>query len=774
MTRTCKHTLITSLTLLAAFTAISALAQDNTAPTEFMYQGRLIDGTTLVNGQKTMAFRIYDGAESNEWGTGIWPAYAQTTVVDVVDGLFSVAIGGQANEMTMDPDYPLAFLANPDMAAVMGTSFWLEVEMDGVVLGPREKLQAVPFALTARGMPNDSLDGNELKSDAITSRHLADGQVSTDHIKDNTIRFHDIWFNHATNNQIMRWSGSAWIASDDWTSSGGGGSSPVDHGSLANLGVGDDHDQYLLGNGNDDHTSGTLTFSAASTLDVNGTFRAEDLYLGHNDSDDDDTLFFDGGLASLMWDNDPGRFAFSDGLHVDGGLGVAGLLNVDADAYLGGGGTDYGGDAELIGLRGRRDTWWIGVQNESTPAASGFFIGLGTVEDGIFHIENDGDVGIGTSTPTGKLQVIGGEVRIGTGTPRYLHGSGDLYVEDDIEVGESLMASHASIGRGRAETGLSPRIDIDAQSGSWNMGVQNSAEEEDTDFWIGKHDFRSDGTFHIENDGDVGIGTTEPTAKLDVRGDISASGTVRTGSIRARDGDDLTLSTDDGTIRVKIADSGSVGIGTPGSTTPQETLHVFGGRVLLDSRSVHDFPKLFFRSLDGADVEHTDHLEYDGSRFTTSCDLDINGTLTKDGGSFKIDHPLDPENKYLSHSFVESPDMMNVYNGNVVLDDAGEATVELPDWFEALNKDFRYQLTPIGAPGPNLYVAEEITNNQFRIAGGKSGLKVSWQVTGIRQDAYANAHRIPVEEDKPEAERGTYRHPELYGEPKTKAVGYQE
>jgi hypothetical protein len=155
-------------------------------------------------------------------------------------------------------------------------------------------------------------------------------------------------------------------------------------------------------------------------------------------------------------------------------------------------------------------------------------------------------------------------------------------------------------------------------------------------------------------------------------------------------------------------------------------------------------------------------------------DVWILGTVSKGGGAFKIDHPLDPENKYLYHSFVESPDMMNVYNGNVVLDASGAAWVELPDYFEALNRDFRYQLTPIGAAMPRLYIAKEVSGNRFKIAGGHPGGKVSWQVTGIRQDPYAEANRIPVEEDKPAGEQGTYLYPEVYNQPETMGLNYQQ
>jgi hypothetical protein len=153
-------------------------------------------------------------------------------------------------------------------------------------------------------------------------------------------------------------------------------------------------------------------------------------------------------------------------------------------------------------------------------------------------------------------------------------------------------------------------------------------------------------------------------------------------------------------------------------------------------------------------------------------DVHVDGTLSKTGGSFKIDHPLDPANRYLYHSFVESPDMKNVYDGVVVLDESGAAWVELPDWFEVLNGDFRYQLTCIGGYAP-VYVAQEIQGNRFQIAGGTPGLEVSWQVTGIRQDPWAEAHRIPVEQDKPADERGTYLYPELYGQPEELGLDYQ-
>lgn len=125
--------------------------------------------------------------------------------------------------------------------------------------------------------------------------------------------------------------------------------------------------------------------------------------------------------------------------------------------------------------------------------------------------------------------------------------------------------------------------------------------------------------------------------------------------------------------------------------------------------------------------------------------LAITGALAKGSGTFAIDNPINPANEILFHSFAESPDAKNLYDGIAELDGSGEVTIELPDYFEALNKDFRYQFFALDRAMPNLYIKSEVKNNRFTIAGGAPGGKVSWQVTGIRHDPYILAHPIIVE-----------------------------
>jgi len=89
--------------------------------------------------------------------------------------------------------------------------------------------------------------------------------------------------------------------------------------------------------------------------------------------------------------------------------------------------------------------------------------------------------------------------------------------------------------------------------------------------------------------------------------------------------------------------------------------------------------------------------------------------------------------------------------------------VTLPNWVEALNEDFRYQLTPIGGAAA-VHVAQEVSQDRFTIAGGSPGLKVSWQLVGRRKDSWAQAPPLVVEQEKPARDRGLYRHPELVGQ----------
>lgn len=133
--------------------------------------------------------------------------------------------------------------------------------------------------------------------------------------------------------------------------------------------------------------------------------------------------------------------------------------------------------------------------------------------------------------------------------------------------------------------------------------------------------------------------------------------------------------------------------------------------------------------------------------FNATGNVMINGALEALFKNFLIDHPLDPENKVLRHFSIESDELKNSYDGNVSLDKNGEAVVNLPDWFEALNRDFRYQLTCVGGFA-NVYIAEKVEDNSFKIAGGYEGLEVSWQVTGVRHDKQAMEHLPPIEEYK--------------------------
>jgi hypothetical protein len=265
-----------------------------------------------------------------------------------------------------------------------------------------------------------------------------------------------------------------------------------------------------------------------------------------------------------------------------------------------------------------------------------------------------------------------------------------------------------------------------------------------------------------ETNGNVGIGKVPSTYKLDVGG----SAVVR--------GLGLTVSPSFNKITFPAAyiDGCSNGYGTFTSITFNANTNSCSGFSLTQASGTTfvSAPTEVSIILGGNLSAPIASFDNNGSTFHT--DVTVSGSLSVSGSkNFKIDDPLDPANKYMYHASVESSEVMNMYTGNVSTDERGDAVVQLPAWFEALNRDFRYQLTVIGQFAQAI-VAGKVANHSFRIKTDKPNVEVSWQVTGIRQDAYAKAHPLVVEEDKPVAERGYYLHPEVFGQPGAKGINY--
>ena len=147
-----------------------------------------------------------------------------------------------------------------------------------------------------------------------------------------------------------------------------------------------------------------------------------------------------------------------------------------------------------------------------------------------------------------------------------------------------------------------------------------------------------------------------------------------------------------------------------------------------------------------------------------------NGPATMPSAAVRVDHPEDPEERYLELPLAAAAERTVVLDGMITLDAAGTAEVRLPAWFARVTERHRYQLTAVGAPAPALHVARELDGDTFTVAGGVPGQKISWQITGARRDPWAAAHPFSAEPLKPAAERGTLLHPELYGRPAEAAL----
>jgi hypothetical protein len=371
-----------------------------------------------------------------------------------------------------------------------------------------------------------------------------------------------------------------------------------------------------------------------------------------------------------------------------------------------------------------------------------------------------GNVGIGTTAaPTQKLEVVGtvkatafqghglevtGNVGIGTtspGAPLEIRGSGDpLFL-----INHTGAAGHPALW---LQQDGAPKAFLwwDQANNRLNLGTPTTNP-----------------IVSLQNNGNVGIGTATPQGKLEVNGDIRAGNS------------DLYFTK---------TDHNHTGIGNAPGFAAIENAADLGALLILGRAGTANgrYVRLwdYLQVNGGMSVTNGIHATGGNQAAVTAINSDtlagsfwgnvaILGELFKAGGGFKIDDPRDPANQYLSHSFVESPEMLNMYRGNITTDDRGEATIDLPAYFAALNRDFSYHLTVIGQMA-QAAVSTEIRDNRFTVQTDRPGITVSWLVIGVRQDAWANAHRIPVEEAKPQAERGFYLHPEVYEQPATRSI----
>ena len=235
--------------------------------------------------------------------------------------------------------------------------------------------------------------------------------------------------------------------------------------------------------------------------------------------------------------------------------------------------------------------------------------------------------------------------------------------------------------------------------------------------------------------------------------------------LRENNGEQMTIRSG-GNVVISVPDSGFLNdaLLVEASDANSQSIAIEGFGSGIDGIAIYGEDDNGIASVGLQGVSSSGFAVFASGNAAVTGNLTVDGSITAGTKDFKIDHPLDPANEYLYHASVESSEMMNIYTGNVTTDSQGDSVVTLPAWFEALNGDFRYQLTVVGQFAQAI-VGSEIANHQFTIKTDKPNVKVSWLVTGVRHDAFARLHPLVVEEQKPANQRGYYLHPEAIGQP---------
>ena len=705
--------------VLPVMLLVHAVAAPTPQGTAFTYQGVLKQNGNAINGNTDMVFDLFDAAVG---GSAVGPSLAFASSngnpVNVVNGVFNVTLDfGSTAFMTLITDQR-----------------FLRVTVNGTALAPRTQIQNEPYALQSQtaelaySVSNASIGTAQIIASQVQRRvggACAGGSAVNAVNQDGSVGCQAVGQGTITGvtpgNGLTGGGASGSVGlgiADPLTLSGTDTGSVV---SVSNSGAGAGATAIT--------TQSSHGVALSATGGVSGVVAAGTNY-GVNASTDNAS-----GYAILATNSGGGGSAVAikavatgGGVMGSSGIGVQGTASGATSKGVYGVSNDgwgvYGNSTTGVGVIGFGKG--AGITGNSSDAAGYGVSGSNPTNYGVYGTGLTGVRGETASAATGAYGVAGiSNVTDGTGV--YGGGTKGVYGEGTIPSGSLFSITTGVYGKG--SYGVH----------GWGTleGVRGEATTAQAFGVLGTN--QSGGT-GVYGDGKTGVaGSSSNASGYGVSGTDSANiGVFGSGATGVRG--ETASATGFAVMGVNNGGGSGVSWGIYGQNTSS-------GGYAIEGYNPNGV---------GVRANGNPAGQFIGN-------VTIQGTLSKTAGSFQIDHPLDPANKYLFHSFVESPDMKNVYDGVATLDARGQATVELPTYFEALNKDFRYQLTAIGAPGPGVYVADEIAHNRFRIAGGASNQRVSWQVTGTRHDAYADAHRIEVEVAKPAGERGSYLFPVLFG-----------